>query len=127
MKDITKLKYSKEHEWVSVEGNKAYIGITDFAQHALGNIVFVELPTIGQKLESEDVLGVVESVKAASDIYSPISGEVIEINEELEEAPEKLNSEPYESWIAMIEVSDAGQLDSLMDAGEYEKFCTEEA
>lgn len=120
------LKYSKEHEWVRVEGNRAYIGITDFAQNALGDIVFVELPEIDLELEAEDILGVVESVKAASDIYTPVSGTVVEINEELNDSPEIINERPYEAWIAVIELKDASQLDNLMDEHEYEDFCSKE-
>ncbi len=127
MRNLNELKYSKEHEWVSVERNMARIGITDYAQHALGNIVFVELPSLGQKLKAEDVLGVVESVKAASDIYSPVIGTVAEVNEELEDSPENINSDPYGSWIATVELEDLTQLDSLMNLEEYEKFCAEEA
>ncbi len=127
MKTIKGLKYSKEHEWVKVEGNKAYIGITDHAQNSLGEIVFVELPGVGAQVDSGDVLGVVESVKAASDVYSPISGVVAQINNELEDSPEKLNEEPFESWIAVLELNDATELDELLEADEYEQFCKEEA
>ncbi|NLY18420.1 MAG: glycine cleavage system protein GcvH [Clostridiaceae bacterium] len=127
MKTVEGLKYSKEHEWVKVDGNKAYIGITDHAQNSLGEIVFVELPETGAELNSGDVLGVVESVKAASDVYTPVSGVVAEVNEELEESPEKINEAPYESWIAVLELSDLSELDKLLDAGEYEKYCKEEA
>ena len=127
MKVLEGLKYSKDHEWVKVEGNKAYIGITDFAQHALGNIVFVELPEVDTTLSAEDVLGVVESVKAASDIYSPVSGTVLEVNEELNDNPEKINDDAFGSWITAIELSDASELDSLMDAVAYTKLCEEEA
>ena len=121
------LKYSKDHEWIKVEGNKAHVGITDHAQHALGSIVFVELPGLAKSLREGDILGVVESVKAASDVYSPVSGTVLQVNEELTDAPEKLNEEPYDAWIAVLELSDASQLDALMDAEAYEKFCSEEA
>ncbi|OGO81102.1 MAG: glycine cleavage system protein H [Clostridiales bacterium GWC2_40_7] len=121
------LKYSKDHEWIKVEGNKAHVGITDHAQHALGSIVFVELPGLAKTLSEGDILGVVESVKAASDVYSPVSGTVLQVNEELTDVPEKLNEEPYDAWIAVLELSDASQLDALMDAEAYEKFCSEEA
>lgn len=127
MKVLSGLKYSKDHEWVKVEGNRAYIGISDHAQHSLGSIVFVELPAVGKTLERGDILGVVESVKAASDVYSPVSGTVVEINEELADAPEKLNDEPYEAWIAVLELSDNSGIDGLMDAEAYERFCLEEA
>lgn len=126
MKILDGLRYSREHEWVKVEGNKAYVGITDFAQHSLGDIVFVELPEIGAEFKSGETLGVVESVKAASDIYSPVSGTVVEINEDLADAPENINTEPYESWIAVLELDADSGIDELMDAEEYEKFCTEE-
>lgn len=120
------LKYSKEHEWVRVEGNRVYIGITDYAQNALGDVVFVELPETGADLEAGDTLGVVESVKAASDIYTPVSGTVVEVNDELSESPEKINESPYEAWIAVIELNDFSQLDDLMDEYEYEQFCSKE-
>jgi glycine cleavage system H protein len=127
MKVIEGLKYAKGHEWVRMEGNRAYIGITDFAQDELGDIVFIELPEVGTDVEVEDILGSIESVKAASDIYAPVSGTVVEVNEELEGSPELVNEEPFESWIAVIEVNDTGELDDLMDADAYEKFCEEEA
>lgn len=120
------LKYSKEHEWVRVEDDKAYVGITDFAQNSLGDIVFVELPEIDLELEAGDILGVVESVKAASDIYTPVSGTVIEVNEQLNDSPEIINESPYEAWIAIIELHDISQLDDLMDEHEYEDFCSKE-
>jgi glycine cleavage system H protein len=125
MEIVNGLKYSKEHEWIKVEGTKAYVGITDYAQHSLGSIVFVELPEIGAIMNSEDVLGVVESVKAASDIFIPVSGTIIEINKELEATPEKMNEEPYKAWIAAVKMTDAVQLDQLMDAEEYGRFCKE--
>lgn len=127
MKVIEGLKYAKGHEWVRMEGNRAYIGITDFAQDELGDIVFIELPEVGTDVEVDDILGSIESVKAASDIYAPVSGTVVEVNEELEGSPELVNEEPFESWIAVIEVNDTGELDDLMDADEYEKYCEEEA
>lgn len=127
MKVIEGLKYAKGHEWVRMEGNRAYIGITDFAQDELGDIVFIELPEVGTDVEVEDILGSIESVKAASDIYAPVSGTVVEVNEELEGSPELVNEEPFESWIAVIEVNDTGELNDLMDADAYEKFCEEEA
>ncbi len=127
MKVLEGLKYSKDHEWVRVEGKKAYVGITDHAQHSLGSIVFVELPGLGKFVAEGDILGVVESVKAASDVYSPVSGTVTEVNPNLTDAPEKLNDEPYEAWIAVLELSDEDRLEELMDAEAYEKFCSEEA
>lgn len=126
MKTYQGLKFSKDHEWVRQEGGKAYVGITNYAQLALGDIVFVELPKKGQKLGAGDTLGVVESVKTASDVYSPVSGVVADINEELADAPEKLNQEPYESWIAVLEQVDAGELDQLMDEAEYGSYCIKE-
>lgn len=127
MKALQGLKYAKGHEWVKVEGNKAYIGITEFAQDELGDIVFVELPEVGNEVEIEDILGSIESVKAASDIYAPVSGTVVEVNEELEGSPELINEDPYESWIAVIEIDNSDELEDLMDADEYDKFCEEEA
>ncbi|MDI9482243.1 MAG: glycine cleavage system protein GcvH [Bacillota bacterium] len=126
MKEFEVKKYSKEHEWIGVEGNKAYIGITEYAGNSLGEIVYVELPELGSELNAGDVLGVVESVKAASDVYSPISGKVVEINEELSENPEKINEDPENCWIAVLEISDPAQIDELMDEKEYEKYSTEE-
>jgi glycine cleavage system H protein len=126
MKEFEIKKYSKEHEWIGVEGNKAYIGITEYAGNSLGEIVYVELPELGSELNAGDVLGVVESVKAASDVYSPISGKVVEINEELSENPEKINEDPENCWIAVLEISDPAQIDELMDEKEYEKYSTEE-
>lgn len=125
-KVIEGLKYSKEHEWVKVEGDRAYMGITDYAQKSLGEIVYVELPEKGTVLAEGDTLGVVESVKAASDIYTPVSGTVTDINEELLDSPGNVNNSPYESWIAVIELGNVNELDTLMGAGEYEKFCEEE-
>ena len=127
MKVIEDLKYAKGHEWVKVEGNRAYIGITDFAQDELGDIVFVELPDVGTNLDADDILGTIESVKAASDIYAPVSGAVVEVNSELEESPELINEDPYEAWVAVIEMADGSEVANLMDGAEYEKFCKEEA
>ncbi|NLM09638.1 MAG: glycine cleavage system protein GcvH [Clostridiaceae bacterium] len=126
MKVLEELKYSKEHEWVKIDGNKAYIGITDHAQHSLGDIVFVEIPEVGTELNKGDVLGVVESVKAASDVYTPVSGKIIEVNEDLTDSPENINEDPYGSWIAVIEISDMSETEELMDANDYERFCQEE-
>jgi glycine cleavage system H protein len=115
--------YSKDHEWVKIDGKKATVGITDFAQKQLGDVVYVELPEPGAQLEFHQSLGVIESVKAVSDIYSPISGEVIEINEELNESPELVNEDPHENgWIIRIKVKDETELENLMSASEYEKF-----
>ncbi|MFO7154235.1 MAG: glycine cleavage system protein GcvH [Caldicoprobacter oshimai] len=127
MKVINGLKYSKDHEWVKVEGNRAIIGITDYAQDSLGDIVFIDLPEVGRTVRAGDAVAVVESVKAASDVYSPVSGTVIEVNTSLEASPELINQDPYENWILVLEMSDPGELGSLMDAEGYERFCEEEA
>jgi glycine cleavage system H protein len=121
------LLYSDDHEWVKLEGEKAYIGITDYAQHALGEIVYVELPTVGDELNAGDVFGVIESVKAASDSYLPISGKVLEVNEALSDSPQLINETPYESWIVVVEVADKASLDKLMNEQEYKDFCSKEA
>ncbi len=114
------LRYSKEHEWVRVEGSRATIGITSFAADELGDIVFVELPDVGSSLGQFATFGVVESVKAVSDLFSPISGEVVEVNEALRESPELLNSDPFgDGWIAKVELADASEVDALMDADAY--------
>lgn len=123
MKIIEGLKYSKDHEWVKVEGNLATVGITDYAQHSLGDIVFVELPEIGDVIGKEEAFGVVESVKAASDIYLPVSGTVVKINEALVDEPELLNTDAFENWMVCVEMDDPAQLDELMDAAKYETIC----
>lgn len=115
------LKYSKEHEWVRVEGNKAHIGISYFAQAELGDIVFVELPSIGDVIAVNDSFGSVESVKTVSELYTPVSGKIVEVNAELEDAPELVNESPYEkAWMIVVELSDPAEIDQLMSAGEYE-------
>ncbi len=120
-------KYSKEHEWVLVEGNVATIGITDYAQDQLGDIVFVELPAIGDKVSKEDAFGVVESVKAVSDIYAPVSGKVLEVNDDLPDNPEMINEDPYgDGWMIKIEMSDVDELQDLMSSTEYEEYVAEE-
>ncbi|NLM73427.1 MAG: glycine cleavage system protein GcvH [Clostridiaceae bacterium] len=116
------LYYSKDHEWVRVEGDLAYIGITDYAQHSLGSIVYVEIPETGSTVEQGGVLGVVESVKAASDVYSPVSGTVEEANEALEDNPELINEDPYENHIAVVRMSNKDELELLMDKARYEEF-----
>jgi glycine cleavage system H protein len=114
------LRYSKEHEWVRVDGSRATVGITSFAAEELGDIVFVELPEVGASLAQFGTFGVVESVKAVSDLYAPVSGEVVEVNDALRDAPELLNSDPFgEGWIARLEMADDGELDALMDATAY--------
>jgi len=120
------IKFTKKHEWIRVEGGVAYIGLSDFAQEALSDIVFVELPKIGAKLEAGKMFASVESVKAVSDVFAPASGTVVEINEDLENAPELINENALESWIAKIELADDKELDALMDAAEYEEFCKTE-
>jgi glycine cleavage system H protein len=126
MKIADGMFYSKDHEWVRPEGDIAYVGITDYAQHNLGEIVYVELPAVGAALTVGDVLGAVDSVKSASDIYTPISGEVIKINETLSDSPENVNADAYASWIAVLKLSDATELNMLMDAAEYEEYCASE-
>jgi glycine cleavage system H protein len=114
------LKYSKEHEWVATEDNVATVGITDHAQDQLGEIVFIELPAVGDKISKDDPFGVVESVKAVSDIYAPVSGTVVEINEELPESPEVVNEDPYgDGWLVKVRISDPSDLEDLMDGDEY--------
>jgi glycine cleavage system H protein len=122
------LKYSKDHEWVKVEGNIATVGITDFAQDQLGDVVFVEAPEVGAELAAGDGMGTVESVKAVSDVYSPLSGKVVEANEELADAPQLINEDPYaKGWIAKIEIADTAEVAALLDAAAYEEVVTQEA
>jgi glycine cleavage system H protein len=117
------LRYSEEHEWVRMDGDLATIGITAYAQDSLGDIVFVELPTVGRTLSSGEGFGVVESVKAVSDVYSPVPGEIVEVNSGLETTPEHVNNAPYgEGWMIRVRVSDASTLDKLMDADAYTAF-----
>lgn len=122
------LKYSKEHEWVEVLGeNKVRVGITDYAQHSLGDIVFVEVPEEGSDVSANETMGSVESVKAVSDVYTPVSGKVVEVNEDLEDAPEVINEDPYgKGWMVVIELSNPSELDQLLSAEEYEAFIKEE-
>ena len=119
-------RYTKEHEWIQVKGNTALIGITDHAQEALGDIVFVELPKVGAQLNSGSSFGTVESVKAVSELYAPASGKVTEINESLNQSPENINKEANTAWMIKIELSDPKQADALMSADDYEKFIAEE-
>jgi len=117
------LKYSSEHEWVAVDGTRARIGITDYAQDALGDVVFVNLPTAGATVASSASIAEVESTKSVSDIYAPVSGEIVEVNAALDDAPEKVNSDPYgEGWIFVVEMSDPSELDALMDAAAYRRM-----
>lgn len=117
------LKYTNDHEWIRVEGNEAFAGITDYAQSELGEIVFVDVATVGETIDKNDVFGSIEAVKTVSDLLMPVSGEVLEVNPDLDAQPELVNSDPYgKGWIIKIAVSEAGQLDELMDAGAYKAF-----
>jgi glycine cleavage system H protein len=127
MKVVKGLYYTEDHEWVKVDGEEAYVGIADFAQDSLGDIVYVELPDVDDEFDKEEAFSAVESVKAAADIYMPVDGKVIEINEELLDDPALLNQDPYENWMIKIEMTDKSQLDDLMTSEEYEKFLDEEA
>ncbi len=122
-KVIEGLYYSESHEYVKIEGEFAYVGITDYAQNALGNVVYVDLPEVDDEVEADEDFGAVESVKAASDLISPVSGTVVEVNEALEDKPELLNEDPFENWIIKVQLSDTAELDNLMDAQGYEDFC----
>ncbi|MCA1031591.1 glycine cleavage system protein GcvH [Bacillus timonensis] len=121
------LRYSEEHEWVKVEGEKIRIGITDFAQSELGDIVFVELPEVGDELQADEPFGSVESVKTVSELYAPISGKVVEVNVDLDDSPEFVNESPYEkAWMIVIEPSDSSELEKLMTAEQYEEMINED-
>jgi glycine cleavage system H protein len=121
------LMYSKEHEWIKIEGNRATIGITDYAQESLGDIVFLELPSVDDTYEADDTFGVVESVKAASDLYTPLSGKVVAINEDLVDSPETINEDPYGAWMMVIELDAAVDEKSLLTKEQYEQFLEENA
>ena len=123
-KVIEGLYYSESHEYVRVEGDFGFIGITDYAQNALGNVVYVDMPDVDDEVEAGEEFGAVESVKAASDLYSPVSGTVVEVNDALEDQPELINQDAFENWIIKVELSDKSELDSLMNAKAYEAFCT---
>ena len=125
-KTVEGLYYSESHEWVKVEGNVAIVGITDFAQHAMGDLSYVDMPEVDDELEKGEEFGAVESVKAASDLYSPVTGTVVEINEELEDSPELLNQDAFANWIMKVEMSDPSELETLMDAAAYEAMCANE-
>ncbi len=117
------LKYSEEHEWIRVEGDTGVVGISDHAQSQLGDIIFVDVNTLGEEISQNDVFGSVDAVKTASDLFLPISGEIIEINSQLESNPELVNNDPYgEGWIIKIKIKDSSELDSLMDADSYQNF-----
>ena len=114
------LKYSKEHEWVRVDGDIAYVGITDFAQSELGDIVFVEIDTVGDTIDADEIFGTIEAVKTVSDLFMPVGGEVLELNDKLEDDPELVNPDPYgDGWLIKVKMTDASQLDHLMDAAAY--------
>ncbi len=119
------LYYSESHEYVRVEGDFGFIGITDYAQHALGNVVYVDMPDVDDEVEAGEEFGAVESVKAASDLNSPVSGTVVEVNEALEDEPELLNQDAFANWIIKVQLSDKSELDNLMDAKAYEEFCNQ--
>ncbi|MBU3144160.1 glycine cleavage system protein GcvH [Clostridium sp. CF012] len=126
MKTLKELFYSNDHEWVKIQGNKAYVGISDFAQHALGDIVFVELPEIDAEFTSGDVFGVIESVKAASDMIIPLSGKVIGINEDIVDNPVLVNDDCYENWMLLIEISNMEEIKGLMNEAQYIEYCSKE-
>jgi glycine cleavage system H protein len=120
------LKYSKDHEWVGVEGDVAYVGITNYAQEQLGDIVYVELPEVDMEVEKDEAICSVESVKTASDVYAPLTGKIIEVNEELEDSPELINEDPYSAWIYKLQINDETELDMLMNQGEYKEYSENE-
>ncbi|HET9087994.1 MAG TPA: glycine cleavage system protein GcvH [Acidobacteriaceae bacterium] len=119
-------RYTREHEWVKIDGGQGTIGITDYAQHSLGDIVFVETPKVGSSVEAGKVFGSVESVKAVSDLYAPVSGEVTAVNEELHASPEKINTAAHDAWIIQVKLTQPSEADSLLSAADYEKFTAEE-
>lgn len=117
------LKYTKEHEWIRVEGNEAFIGITDYAQGELGDIVFIEIDTVGETLDKEETFGTIEAVKTVSDMFMPLSGEILEFNEKLEEAPETVNKDPYgDGWIIKVKITNNDELAELLDADAYKEL-----
>ncbi|MCI7010248.1 MAG: glycine cleavage system protein GcvH [Prevotella sp.] len=124
-KVIEGLYYAESHEYVRVEGEYGYIGITDYAQHALGNVVYVDMPDVDDEVTAGEEFGAVESVKAASDLFSPVSGTVVEVNEALEDTPELINQDAFGNWIIKVKLSDPSELDNLMDAQAYEAQCEE--
>jgi glycine cleavage system H protein len=119
-------RYTKEHEWIQIEGNVGTVGITDYAQNSLGDIVFVDLPKVGDSIEAGKSFGSVESVKAVSDLFAPVSGEVTAVNDTLKDAPEKINSDANTTWMLKVQLSDPKQVDTLLSAADYEKFTSEE-
>lgn len=126
MKVVKDLLYTEDHEWVKVEGDMAYVGIADYAQENLGDIVYVELPEVDDEFEKEEAFAAVESTKAAADVYMPFSGKIVEVNEELIDDPALLNSDPYENWMVKVELADKSELDELMTSEDYEKLLAEE-
>ncbi len=126
MEILKTLKYSKTHEWVRVDDGVAYVGITDFAQHALGDIVYVELPELDSEISKGDEVSNIESVKAASPIFSPVSGTIIKVNEDLEDDAELINHKPYDAFIYAVELNNPSEINELMDADQYEEFCETE-
>ena len=122
----TKYRYTREHEWIDLDGSIGTIGITDYAQNSLGDIVYVDVPKVGDAVTANQTFGSVESVKAVSDLYSPVSGTVTAVNEELKDAPEKVNADANATWMLKLELKDAAELDSLLSAEDYEKFVSEE-
>jgi glycine cleavage system H protein len=120
------LHYSKDHEWVKVQDGVATVGITDYAQHSLGDVVYVELPSVGDKFDSHEAFGSVESVKAVSEIFTPIAGEIVEVNEGLNDTPEVVNSDPYgTAWMIKVKMDNPGEADALLNAAEYEEYLSE--
>ncbi|MFA5577149.1 MAG: glycine cleavage system protein GcvH [Tissierellaceae bacterium] len=126
MKVEKDLLYTNDHEWVKVDGEFAFVGIADYAQHSLGDIVYVELPEVDDEFEKEEAFSAVESVKAAADVYMPVSGKVVELNEELIDEPALLNTDPYGNWMVKVELANKAELDELMNSEDYEKFLAEE-
>ena len=124
-KIVEGLKYSESHEWVKVEGNVAVIGVSDYAQKEMGDITYVDMPDVDDEVNAGEEFGALESVKASSDLFSPVSGTVVAVNEELEDAPEKVNEDAFANWIIKVEMSDAAELDALMDAAAYKAFIGE--
>lgn len=120
---LENLRYTKDHEWVAVNGDTATVGITDYAQHSMGDVVYVELPKVGEKLAAHDAIGSVESVKAVSEVFTPIGGEVLEANEAINDTPEIVNSDPYgDGWMIKIKMDNTGEADALLNAAEYEEY-----
>ncbi|MBN2300666.1 MAG: glycine cleavage system protein GcvH [Acholeplasmataceae bacterium] len=119
------LLYAESHEWVKVTNHEGYVGISDYAQHSLGDVVFIELPKIGSVIKKGEMFGAVESVKAASDLYLPVSGKILEVNTKLENSPESLNEDPYGNWIVKIEILDEKELESLLSSDQYVSCCEE--